>query len=75
MEDPVILSSGFTYERETIQKHFQVNGHFDPMTREKVDGATLTTNQNVKHATEEFVRNNPWAFEFFPGEDLDSVRM
>ena len=45
------------------------------MTREKVDGASLTTNQNVKHATEEFVRNNPWAFEFFPGEDLDSVCM
>jgi len=32
MKDPVVLESGFTYEREAITKHFQVNGPKDPIT-------------------------------------------
>jgi len=36
MHEPVILSSGFTYEKSAILKHFEVNGAFDPMTREPV---------------------------------------
>lgn len=31
--DPVMLSSGFTYEKKAIEKHFKINGYFDPMTR------------------------------------------
>lgn len=31
--EPVLLSSGFTYEKKAIEKHFQMNGYFDPMTR------------------------------------------
>jgi len=37
MEEPVILESGFTYERAAILEHFQKNGNFDPMTREEVN--------------------------------------
>ncbi len=33
MEEPVILSSGFTYEKSAILKHFTKNGHYDPVTR------------------------------------------
>lgn len=33
MEDPVILSSGFTYEKKAILSHFDKNGYFDPVTR------------------------------------------
>jgi len=33
MEDPVIIGSGFTYERSAILKHFEANGAYDPMTR------------------------------------------
>jgi hypothetical protein len=33
MEDPVIIESGFTYEKKAILRHFQTNGNFDPITR------------------------------------------
>jgi hypothetical protein len=33
MEDPVIIQSGFTFERKCIETHFKMNGAFDPITR------------------------------------------
>jgi STIP1 family protein 1 len=33
MEEPVIIQSGFTYEKKAILKHFQINGCTDPITR------------------------------------------
>ena len=75
MEEPVMLKSGFTYEKEFILKHFSINGNQDPMTREYVDPGQMIINQNIKHATEEFLRVNPWAFEFIPGDNLHTVEM
>lgn len=48
MEEPVILESGFTYEKEHIIKHFQYNGNTDPMTRENVNPRVLILNKNIK---------------------------
>ncbi|TYZ69509.1 hypothetical protein PybrP1_009364, partial [[Pythium] brassicae (nom. inval.)] len=33
MQDPVMTPNGNTYEREMIERHLEVNGHFDPLTR------------------------------------------
>ena len=33
MEQPVIIQSGFTYEKKALMKHFETNGYFDPITR------------------------------------------
>ena len=75
MEEPVMISSGFTYEKSEIQKHFKTNGNFDPLNREKVDPNNLITNYSIKHATEEFLRSNPWAFEFTPYDKLENINM
>jgi len=48
MEEPVILESGFTYEKEQILKHFAYNGHNDPMTREQVNPEVIILNKSVK---------------------------
>jgi hypothetical protein len=61
MRDPVILSSGFSYERSAILKHFEVNGNFDPLTREEVS-KSVTDNHNLKQAAEDFLKRCPWAF-------------
>ena len=74
MEEPVVLSSGFTYEKTDIQSHFNVNGKTDPQTREEVDG-TLVANQSIKHATEEFLEQNPWAHDFSLYDNLDTLKM
>ena len=75
MEEPVILSSGFTYEKSEIERHFKINGNFDPLTREEVDPKVLIQNKNLKHAIEEFLRKNPWAFEYCYGDNIHSVHM
>jgi len=51
MDEPVVLESGFTYEKEQIQRHFKVNGSFDPLTREEVNPNVLILNKNIKQAT------------------------
>ena len=52
MDEPVMLSSGFTYEKAPILKHFEINGNFDPQTREEVDTENLVINRSIKNATE-----------------------
>jgi STIP1 family protein 1 len=48
MEEPVILTSGFTYEKSAILSHFKINGAFDPLTREPVRADNLILNRNIK---------------------------
>lgn len=45
MDEPVLLESGFTYEKAEILKHFKMNGNFDPMTREEVNPNVLILNK------------------------------
>ena len=33
MLDPVILPSGNSYDKESLQKYFTLNGNFDPVTK------------------------------------------
>jgi STIP1 homology and U-box containing protein 1 len=75
MKDPVILESGFTYEREQIQLHFKMNGNFDPLTREEVNPEVLIVNKNIKQAAQEYLEKNPWAFEHIPGQTLESLKL
>lgn len=51
MDEPVLLQSGFTYEKSEIVKHFEKNGNFDPMTREEVDPKVLILNKQIRQAT------------------------
>lgn len=75
MEDPVILESGFTYEKEQILKHFRFNGNVDPLTGEQVNPNVLITNKNIKQASQDFLIKNPWAYNHVFGEKLDSLLM
>ncbi|CDW77754.1 u-box domain protein [Stylonychia lemnae] len=68
MEQPVVIQSGFTYEKSAILKHFQINGNIDPITRQSVDPNILIPNHYLKQATEYYLERNPWAFQYIPGE-------
>lgn len=68
MSDPVVLSSGNTYERAAIEKHFKMNGKLDPMTREEITTEPVP-NRYLKEAVEHFLKQNPWAFNFVEGAD------
>lgn len=73
MLDPVTLSSGFSYEKEAIYKHFQFNGLTDPITREIINKDSIFENRNLKSAIEDFLSNNPWAFKLIPGQTSDKM--
>lgn len=75
MNEPVILTSGFTYEKQQILLHFKTNGNFDPLTREEVKTTDLIINRNIKQAIQEFLAENPWAFEYIPGHTLADMHM
>lgn len=75
MDEPVTLSSGFTYEKSQILRHFTVNGNFDPMTREEVDTSIMIPNKSLKYAIQDYLLNNPWAFERVYGETLEDIKL
>jgi hypothetical protein len=51
-----------------------MNGYFDPQTRSDVKNE-LITNKSIKHATEDFLRENPWAFEYSQYDNINSIMM
>lgn len=69
MQEPVIIQSGFTYEKKAIIQHFQINGCTDPITRQQVDPHVMIPNHYLKQASEYFIEKNPWSFMYIPGED------
>ena len=50
MIDPVILSSGHTYERSAITEHLRRNNNRDPITNLKLKNKTLTPNMALRHS-------------------------
>lgn len=48
MQDPVMTPNGNTYEREMIERHLSVNGHFDPLTRAPLTREQLYPNRALK---------------------------
>ena len=75
MEEPVLIESGFTYEKSEIKRHFERNGNFDPITRQEVNPEVLIKNIHIKHATADFLTKNPWAFEHVYAETLHKIHM
>jgi hypothetical protein len=47
MVDPVICEDGFTYDRESILKHFAENGPVSPLTKLPLSSAAVITNRAV----------------------------
>ena len=93
MSDPVMITSGQTYERSIITRHFEIkksqadqekdeldedeydyDAYFKcPVTQQKVDPTKLLPNKRIKAAAEQFVRDNPWAYQFSPKEDVTKL--
>jgi STIP1 family protein 1 len=43
--------------------HLQTNGPIDPLTRKKLTLEMLYPNNGLRAAIQEFLDQNPWAFE------------
>lgn len=64
LQDPVITPSGITYERKDIEEHLQRVGHFDPVTRVKLNVDQLIPNFSMKEVVDTFVAENEWSLEY-----------
>lgn len=62
MRDPVMTTSGISYERTAILTHFETNGNFDPITRKECNPWEVISNVNLKKYIEIYLDNNPWAY-------------
>ena len=56
MVNPVITSSGLSYEKALLEDHIRVNGAVDPTTRVKLDPDKFIENVNLKLAIQDFKR-------------------
>ena len=73
IRDPIILESGITYENQYIQAHLDKNGLTDPVTRETLHKGGAIKNRKIKKATENFIENNPWAYNENPGDNWKNI--
>ena len=63
MHDPVLASTGISYERSWIERHLRSNGNFDPVTRQPLTLQQLTPNIALKAACEAWLIEHPGTFE------------
>ena len=56
MLDPVITSSGTSFDRHVIMEHLQKVGPFDPLTRQPLKESDLIPNLALKACIEEFMK-------------------
>lgn len=57
--EPMIVSTGQTYEKDYIMKHFEANGNTDPITRAKLVDGVLIANKNIKQAAADWLSRQP----------------
>jgi STIP1 family protein 1 len=57
----VWLTDGITYERHSIETHFEKIGEFDPLTRRPCTRKDLIPNLSLREAIEDFLAENGWA--------------
>lgn len=64
LQEPVVTPSGITYERKDIEEHLQRVGHFDPVTRVKLQQDQLIPNFAMKEVVDAFLAENEWALDY-----------
>ncbi|CAD8121055.1 unnamed protein product [Paramecium sonneborni] len=60
MDEPILLNSGLTYDKNSIQKHFKQNGYFDPITRESIDPLGLIQNIQLQQGIQGIQSQYGW---------------
>lgn len=50
MVNPVITTSGMSYEKSHLADHVKANGEIDPTTRARIDPKKLIDNTNLRIA-------------------------
>ncbi|CAD8191682.1 unnamed protein product [Paramecium pentaurelia] len=60
MEEPILLNSGLSYDKSSIQQQFRQNGYIDPLTRQSIDPLSLIENIQLRNGIIEIKREYGW---------------
>ncbi|CAD8074262.1 unnamed protein product [Paramecium primaurelia] len=60
IEEPILLNSGLTYDKSSIQQQFKQNGYIDPITRELIDPLGLIENIQLAIGISQIKREYGW---------------
>ncbi|CAM6095654.1 unnamed protein product [Calypogeia fissa] len=60
--DPVVSTSGITYERAALLDHIRKVGPFDPITRVPLSVAQIVPNLALKEAVQQYLDEHGWAY-------------
>lgn len=61
--EPVVSTSGLSYERTALLQHLREVGQFDPVTRVPLTESQLKLNLGLRSATQEYLDQNAWAWK------------
>ena len=66
MKNPVQTPAGTCYEKQSLIDYVKHSGPKDPITFKPFSGMQdCALNKAFKQYIEDFVKKNPWAFEYF----------
>ncbi|CAD8102459.1 unnamed protein product [Paramecium sonneborni] len=60
MEEPILLNSGLSYDKQSIQQQFKQNGYIDPITREFIDPLRMIENIQLAKGISEIKNRYGW---------------
>mmetsp|Transcript_1914 Transcript_1914/g.5693 ORF Transcript_1914/g.5693 Transcript_1914/m.5693 type:complete len:318 (+) Transcript_1914:99-1052(+) len=61
--EPVVSTSGLSYERAALLQHLKNVGQFDPVTREPLTEKQVCLNLGLRAATQEYLDQHAWAWK------------
>ncbi len=73
LEDPVITIYGNTFTKEALVNYIQIHRK-DPIEDQPIDFLDMMPNLNMKHAVDEFLLRNPWAYEFNENDSIENIK-
>ena len=73
-QDPVVVSSGFTYEKEMILATIKNSGGIDPNTRKNIAGDPIVPNRCLERAIEEYKSQNNVKMDQSNEQDVTKIK-
>ena len=72
MMNPVLSKYGDSYEKSKISDYIN-RFKIDYVTKKPLRQEEIVPNLNLKYSIEDFLKKNPWAFEYKENEGVKSI--
>lgn len=72
MRDPVVNEFGHSYDKDAYLSYIQKYNK-DPVTGKALKKNLMYNNVSLKQGIQDFLKENPWAFEYKLGENYQDI--